>query len=349
MTVSNVQDVAGNTIAPNSTASFTTGGNDTTPPALTSAVGTPGSNNVTVRFSEPVVAGTAEVSNYSVYPTANPSGTLVVNAAVPTGSQVSLALASNLVAGTSYTVAVSNVADAAGNVIALNSTVSFTTEVIGAPGDQSGAVVALHVQAHDTKGLNCTDLDPNLPCDRFIHTWPTGSGADVFMVICMGDPVVGVSGVSLGVQYANTATLADGVGCDVFSYTACSDLEYPNSPDGNVAHEFPYSGGGNRLIWVRTSNCQRHEVDSWGVQAVVCAFYVYAYGPDQFQVDMNRNLETGPEFQIVDCPGPYLSDIPWPEHAGVVGFGQDRSGYSPCTAMVPTVRTTWGKLKNQYR
>ena len=89
--------------------------------------------------------------------------------------------------------------------------------------------------------------------------------------------VAGVSGVSLGVQYANTATLADGVGCDVFSYTACSDLEYPNSPDGNVAHEFPYSGGGNRLIWVRTSNCQRHEVDSWGVQVVVCAFYVYAY------------------------------------------------------------------------
>jgi hypothetical protein len=347
--VSNVQDLAGNPIVANSTVQFTTGTGDITPPVLNSAVGAASSDNVTARFSEPVVGGATTFANYSVYPTSDASATFSINAVVVAASQVTLRLNGTLAGATSYTVQVSNVTDAAGNVIAPNSTAEFTTDVAGGgPGDQSRAVVALHVQAHDTKAFGCGSMSQDLPCDRFVREWPVGSPADVFMVVCMADPVFGVSGVSLGVQYANTATLADGVGVDVLGYTSCADLEYANSPDGSADHEFPYSGGGNRLIWDRTTNCPRQTVKPWGVQVVACAFYVYAYGPDQFQVDMNRNLATGPEFQIVDCPGPYLSDMQWPEHAGSVGFGQSRSGYSPCTAMVPTVHTTWGRLKNQY-
>jgi len=214
---------------------------------------------------------------------------------------------------------------------------------------QENSVVAVHAQAHDTKGLECANWDPNMPCDQFVTSWPVGIGADVYFIIAQADSNLGVSGVSLGVDYGSTPGVQqDGVGCDVFSYLSCSDLEYTNGIDMNdVSTEFPSAGGGNRLIWVRTTNCQRHVVNPWGVEAPACVFYVYAYSPDQFIVDMNRNLQTGPEFEIVDCPGPALSDMNWPTHAGVVGFGT--SGFNPCIVLIPTRSTTWGHLKTQYR
>jgi len=213
---------------------------------------------------------------------------------------------------------------------------------------QQQSYVAAHAQAHNTKGIKCSNWNPDMPCDQFTKTWPVGSGCDLYFIIANADSALGISGVSLGVDYGNTPGVqADGEGCDVFGYVPCSDLEYTNGIDMNdTSTEFPSAGGGNRLIWVRTTNCQRHVVGPWHVEAVACAFYVYAYGPDQFIVDMNRNLQTGPEFEMVDCPGPALSDMPWPSHAGVVGFGTD--GYNPCTDIVPTQNTTWGKLKKQY-
>jgi len=346
--VESVEDLAGNVIAPNTTAGFSTGPGDVTPPELVRASGTALSNTVTASFSEPVGAGAADPANYRVYPTAEPSTDLGVSSVTAAGSSAILTVGTALVGTTSYTVEVSGVADLAGNPIAAHSTAAFTTGVaIGSRGNQQAAVVALHAQAHASKTLDCGGLDPSLPCGRFTTTWPVDSAADVYMVVALADPVYGVSGVSLGIRYATEGTLADGAGCDVLGYTACSDLEYTNSPDGNPAHEFPYSGGGNRFIWVRTDNCRRTEVPPYGVQAVACVFYVYAYGPDLFSVDMNRNLATGAEFQVVDCPGPSISDLEWPSHAGVIGFGQE--GYNPCVASLPVVNTTWGRLKNQYQ
>lgn len=209
---------------------------------------------------------------------------------------------------------------------------------------QQQSVVALHAVHHSKANFGCGELDQNVPCGDFVKTWPTFSGADVFMVVAEADSALGISGVSLGILY-DAATQS---GVDVFNYVYCADLQYTNSPDGNVLHEFPYSGGGNRLIWVRTTNCQRHVVAPYGVQALAAAFYLYAYSPDQFVVDMNRNLQTPDEFQVVDCPGPALSDMDWPSHAGVLDFGGS-AGYNPCTdIVVPTENTTWGKLKSQY-
>jgi hypothetical protein len=214
---------------------------------------------------------------------------------------------------------------------------------------QEGSMVALHAQAHNTKGIQCGGINLDMPCDQFVNTWPLGSGADVYMMIAEADSALGVSGVSLGVLYSDYDTITDGIGVDVFGYTFCSDLQYTNSPSGTAVDEFPYSGGGNRLIWVRTTNCQRHVVPPYQVQAVACVFYCYAYSPDNFIVDMNRNLQTPDEFQIVDCPGPALSDMPWPSHAGVLAFGGTGAEYNPCTDIpTPTENTTWGKLKNQY-
>ncbi len=101
------------------------GGGDTTPPTLASASGT--ASQVSVTFSEAVGDGAGTASNYTVYPTASPSTPVTVTAASASGSTVTLTLASALTASTSYTVRVSNVKDLAGNTIAANSTVSFTS------------------------------------------------------------------------------------------------------------------------------------------------------------------------------------------------------------------------------
>ena len=37
---------------------------------------------------------------------------------------------------------------------------------------QTGAKVVLHAQPHNTKGIVCSGLDPNLPCSDFTTTWP---------------------------------------------------------------------------------------------------------------------------------------------------------------------------------
>jgi len=215
---------------------------------------------------------------------------------------------------------------------------------------QEQAVVAVHAQAHDAKGLGCDVLNPDLPCGEFVTTWPVGEAADVFFVVARADSALGISGASLGVDYGNTpGARADGVGCDVLGYVSCADLEYTVGIDlYDLSTEFPAAGGGARLIWIRQTNCQRHVVGTWGVQVPLCAFYVYAYSLDRFEVGMNIYLQTGPELQVVDC-SVALSDLPFPSHAGYVDFGFG-TGYNPCLALgpVPTERTSWGRLKSQY-
>jgi len=218
---------------------------------------------------------------------------------------------------------------------------------------QENAVILLHAQTHNTKGLNCATSPEvaGLGCETYTKEWPVGTGADVFMIIAKADSALGISGVSCGINYGFTPGVqADGEGVDVFGYLSCSDLEYTNGIDMNdVSTEWPSARGGNRLIWVRTTNCQRHVIPPNGVHVTCCIFYCYAYSPDVMIVDMNRNLQTGPEIEMVDCPGPALSDIDWPYAAGKLSFGVPDGGYNPCSdPIVATQRSTWGRLKNQY-
>jgi hypothetical protein len=99
---------------------------DTTPPTLVSASGQGGAAQLAVTFSEAVGAGASTAANYTVYPTTDPGSPIAVTGAAPAGAVVTLTLASPLSAGTAYTVSVSNVADAAGNIVLAGSTVSFT-------------------------------------------------------------------------------------------------------------------------------------------------------------------------------------------------------------------------------
>jgi hypothetical protein len=103
------------------------GTTDPVPPTLVSASGTASSTSVSVVFSEPLGTGATTAANYSVYPTATPATTISVSSASVSLNQVTLTLGSPLAASTAYTVKVSNVQDVAGNPIAANSTVAFTT------------------------------------------------------------------------------------------------------------------------------------------------------------------------------------------------------------------------------
>jgi hypothetical protein len=236
-------------------------------------------------------------------------------------------------------------------IFALTIGIASAGPALAVDNGQSRAVVVLHAQAHNTKAPDgnplCEDLDPNLPCGEYTTTWPVGVPADVYLVVAKGDSALGVSVVSFGIQYGATyGVRQDGQGVDVFGYTSCSDLEYPT---GELPEPvFPAAGAGNVLVWERDTDCQRNVVSTEGVQTVACVLYVYAHGQDKLIVDMNRTLYTGREFLVADCTGPYtVSDMPWPSHAGIVGFGEP--GYNPCTALgVPVVRTSWGELKSQH-
>ena len=105
------------------------GSADTAPPTLFSASGIGGRDSITVVFSEAVGAGASAGSNYSVFPTANPGGTLAVSAVSAGGATAILTLAAALQGGVAYTIQVSNVQDVAGNRISANATLAFTAVV----------------------------------------------------------------------------------------------------------------------------------------------------------------------------------------------------------------------------
>jgi predicted extracellular nuclease len=94
-------------------------GEDTTPPTITGAV-SQSSTSVRVAFSEPVSSTTSTVSsNYTI------SG-LSINSVAMDGSNAVLIETSSQTANETYTITINNVEDLAGNVIANNSTITFT-------------------------------------------------------------------------------------------------------------------------------------------------------------------------------------------------------------------------------
>jgi hypothetical protein len=97
---------------------------DSAPPTVASATGSGTFNSVTLVFSEPVVAPSATTAaNYTV------SGGVTVSAATLVNATTVQLSTSTQAENTPYTVTVSNVQDNAGNTIAANSTVSFTSFV----------------------------------------------------------------------------------------------------------------------------------------------------------------------------------------------------------------------------
>ncbi len=237
-------------------------------------------------------------------------------------------------------------------IAALTAAVSLLMVGSTFAGTQPECAFALHAKAHTTEATTiCTTWSPNaarIACSYYNTHWPVGVNADVYLVLAMALEAPGIAGMSCGIQYDN----ATGSGVDVFGWTLCADLEFTNGaatcPPDLPPCEWPISGGGNRICWVMTTNCQRTVIRPDGVHAVAGAFYLYAYGPDVFAITPNLNLPI-PELGVADCKASTTlydlrSNQSW--LMGRVGFGTD-PGYNPCW-VIPVQKTTWGKVKTQY-
>ena len=103
------------------------GGPDTTGPRVVSATGDDGSRQVVLGFDEPVNSNTATLaSNYTVTPTGGVAITVTQVVLAASGRGVTLTLASPLVGGTVYAVAVTGVTDLADNPVAPGAGTTFT-------------------------------------------------------------------------------------------------------------------------------------------------------------------------------------------------------------------------------
>ncbi len=219
-------------------------------------------------------------------------------------------------------------------------------------GSQDGAVVVLHAGPHLMKGdtpCDYADGESWFPCRDFRTTWPLNTPANVYLVVAQGNPDPGVAGLSCGILYNNGetghATMTDGEGVDLFSWSPCASGLYPVPPYPDP-DDFPASGGGHRMTWNAVTDCQTAVLGNDGVHTVAGSFYVFAYSDDVFEITPNRTIADHPdEFQVGDCDL-QLTDLPYPEAAGAVAFGTG-TGYNPCQA-VPVRPTTWSRLKIRY-
>ena len=132
-------------------------------------------------------------------------------------------------------------------------------------GTQDQATVVFHAQAFATKAIVvCSNGTPNaqgLACPDFNAQWPTQAGADVYLVVASAAFDPGIAGLSCGIEFDSTVGM--------FGWSLCADLDFPNGG-------WPASGGGNRITWVASTNCQRYTPEPfvpYTVQAVAGAFY----------------------------------------------------------------------------
>ncbi len=222
-------------------------------------------------------------------------------------------------------------------------------------GDQVTSVIALHVTPHNAK-TSCSFGNPVLTtptsCNDYVSKGDLSTGYDTWL--CIAGPAgddkgEGYSGAGLGIYYDNTS----GSGVDIFAWTACTDLQYPSNEN---TVPWPQNNSGNRMVWAPTTGCQRTEIPaaSTAVHAALGFFYLYAYSPDILYTGYHPQLESGPEFAVVNCQSA-VTDL-LITNAGYAAFssGAVNSGCNPCLTPngcgpVPVQKTTWGRIKTTYQ
>jgi len=216
----------------------------------------------------------------------------------------------------------------------------------GEVGGGNPAVFALHVKAHTNKSCTETVNPQTTDCSTYSVSGALQTNYDVYLVVAGGDTasIDGFKGASCGIQYNGN----DAEGVDVFQWTPCCDLDFPNGTP-----EWPASGGGNRMTWVL---CQNTETTS-GYQSTFGAFYIFAYSDDSFQLTPNLNVAF-PELAVNNCAGAdlyldfnYLARVDF--GAGAPGASPNPgSGCNPCLEQcpfsTPVVPTTWGSVKTRF-
>jgi len=198
------------------------------------------------------------------------------------------------------------------------------------------AKVALHIQTHVTKGSPCPAYTPAV-CSTFVTEGDISTNYDIYMIIAQGDEFSDLAGVTVGIAYEGS-TVATGTGIWNGGFTLCADLEFPQTA-------WPETGSGNVITFDAISNCQNGNPGD-GTQALIGAFYVYAYEASQFAL---INHPASDKIAVANCSASE-NDIP-ATSAGFVDFGGNL-GCNPCLAScvpTPVEETTWGSVKTLFK
>lgn len=206
--------------------------------------------------------------------------------------------------------------------------VDLVAEAIDLPAVQD-AKLALHAQSPTTKnrcvGVSQGGPAPDqTPCSQLVTSGSSSAGYDVYVLASgfstpspLWSFTDGLSGAELGLSYDGTL----GQGVDVFSWEACSDLEFPSAT-------WPEPSGGITLTFNSGSNCQNETIsgfESEGGHTILGVMYVYPYGSDVLGLTGRNNIPL-PFPKLADCDG---SEVELTQSSiGVVGF--DMSGCNPC-------------------
>jgi hypothetical protein len=203
------------------------------------------------------------------------------------------------------------------------------------------AKVALHIQAHVTKGDVCgTIADPStVGCSNFTVTasGAPASAYDTYIVFAGGDTGLGIAGGEFGINYDT------GSGTGLFlTWSNCGDLEFPNP-------NFPNPNTGNLVTWDSGGNCQNTDVAGEGVQAIAGFMYVYVYSEGVMEI-LPRPVSG--KLAVAACTS--AETVLDPGLGGSAAFHSTKTGCNPCTDApcahpVPVENTTWGGVKAQFK
>ena len=205
------------------------------------------------------------------------------------------------------------------------------TPTVAEAGGAGQPMMALHVATYAAKNICAV---PQLPsrCEDYVINSPSSGFFQVYVTISKYDSSL-IAGAQFGIQYEG----AYGVGCDVFGWRSCADLEYSSD-------SWPASGSGNLLTWEYGTNCQGDTLAYSPI--LVGAFELSTYSGDLFSL-VPRPADG--RAKVADCSLVEM-DITdeTPSRLGAVGFGTE-PGYNPCLGPLTPVRTTtWGRLKTLY-
>jgi hypothetical protein len=197
---------------------------------------------------------------------------------------------------------------------------SLATVVEAIPVD--GPKIAGHLVAY-TPSKVCASA-PKPPCnpgsDELVVAGNTLEPYNVYLLVVDADPGDGVRGASFGIKYDQSPQS----GIDVFSWILCAQNEYAGGPTGVT---WPASGSGNVIVWDSCQSTSAQGDLNGGVTAVLGSLYVYAYGPDIFELD-RRTFAVDPDFSIALCDTSEMQLL-FPGAAGKVSFGMP-GGLNPC-------------------
>jgi hypothetical protein len=186
--------------------------------------------------------------------------------------------------------------------------------------------------------LQCAAIDPpDCENDELLGEGSLYTSYYAILAVFNANGEAGIKGLSCGLEYNNTPSQ----GVDVWSWTRCTDgLEFDN-------HNWPASGGGNRITW---NTCQNEEPGGAGsgVTAIVGFFYLSAYSDDTFRVVQNTfDAGAPPELVVASCEGAE-SYLNYPNQAGWVGFSDDGSVKGNVQCGKPKEDATWGEVKTRW-